>query len=162
MTTRATGVSVNKAWSITPTRIICIPKLWLYWVVSCLTSVPSVFAVSARRYCDGTLCGFQLHKALSNIQVPLYCSQLYTIQTNRHTEYCAIQTGFNWITAYIIRLPGKSTAEGIRQRQPVSSQWAGWGTSISGRFSRRPVSWQGDGSCYILCTTHCCCKLLSL
>lgn len=58
------------------------------------------------------------------------------MQTNRHTEDCAIQTGFDWITAYIIRLPGKSTAEGISQRQPVSLQWAGWGTSISGRFSK--------------------------
>lgn len=68
---------------------------------------------------------FSYIKTLSNIQVSLYRSQLYTMQTNRHTEDCAIQTGFDWITAYIIRLPGKSTAEGMRQRQPVSYQWAG-------------------------------------
>lgn len=52
----------------------------------------------------------------------MYGSQLYTKQTNRHTEDSASQTGFDLITAYIIRLPGKSTAEGKRQRQPVSFQ----------------------------------------
>lgn len=80
--------------------------------------LPSVHAGIFR----GTLCGLELHKALSKIRVSLCSSQLYTMQTNRHTEDCAIQTGIDWITAYIIRLPGKSTAEGIRQRQPVSSQ----------------------------------------
>lgn len=80
------------------------------------------------------------------------------MQTNRHTEDSAIQTGFDWTTAYIIRLPGKSTAESMRQRQPSSYQWAAQGTSISGRFSRLP----GDSSGYLLCTKHCCCRLLYL
>lgn len=109
--TKQRAVFLNRARSITHMDHL--------YTQTILTSGPSPHAC---RYCDDTLCGFQLHKSLSNIQVSLYCSQLYTMQTNRHTEDSAIQTGFDWTTAYIIRLPGKSTAESMRQRQPSSYQ----------------------------------------
>lgn len=64
---------------------------------------------------------------------------------------------FDWITAYIITLPGKSTAEGIRQRQPESSKWAG---SLELVFQEVRAGYRAH-------VTSCvprsrCCRLLSL
>lgn len=98
----------------------------------CRVYLQSVHAGVQKAHCVAFSCIklFQISRFLCTVLSSMLCKQTGTLRTVRSRQ------AFDWITVYIIMLPGKSTAESMAKTACVIPMSWLVRTSISGRLSR--------------------------